>query len=260
MLKQMLCSIPLICLVGFACSAKEKKPVDKTVAMYERVSKLKLPAGHTLKVTNYPNSERVKTLTPLNAEGKPNGLEIHKIQYGWSLTHTVPFKNGVRDGMEKHFTSVMVKRKWKTYVAKEIPWNNGKVEGAKKAYHQNGKVKSEVPHANNLPHGVAKSYNKDGQLIGETNYVKGRRQGNATDYFPTGKPKRVLPYKDGSVHGVAREFHANGKVKREITCREGEYHGTEKLYSEDGKLEKTRYWLDDDKVKKEEFEKKYKSK
>ncbi|MCZ7644590.1 MAG: hypothetical protein M5U26_04780 [Planctomycetota bacterium] len=250
----------LALLAAFAGASASPAGEDENLKQYQRVAGLKLAEGHALQVEYYPNSDRAKVLTPVNAEGKPDGLQVHKIQWGWTVERKVTFRNGLRDGVEQVFETATLDGKQVTYLASEIPWREDVVQGVKKNFHPDGKLKDEVPMKDGRPEGLSKSFDAAGRPTRVTTYAGGKREGPLTDYWPgADTPKRVVTYAQGRAEGVAREYARDGKLAREIECRAGAYHGVEKLYAPDGSVEKTRYWLHDEKVAKDVFDAKFKA-
>jgi len=200
----------------------------------------------------------ILSLTPLNAEGKPDG-EARYYGDNHQMIRTVPYVQGKKQGVEKKLKHEYDQdaRAWKTVVLAEIPWEDDAVHGIKKLFHAtNGKVKMEVPYDKGEQNGIAKEYDLPGRLAKETPYIKGKVDGEMVEYFPaTGQKRRVVPYRAGVVHGVVHEYYDNGKLKKEVPVKEERFHGIEKQYDEEGGLIKTRYWLDDDEVSREAYEK-----
>ncbi|GMV83923.1 MAG: hypothetical protein AMXMBFR7_51070 [Planctomycetota bacterium] len=217
--------------------------------------KEKLPAGYTVKFELYPNSDRVQSVTPLNPQGQPDGEAIVKAQYGWEILRSIPYKNGIQEGVEKEFEFGEVEGKRVLYLRKETPWLAGKVHGVKKLFHPNGRVMSESSYVNGITDGPSRNYDLSGRLEREAHFKNGKREGTMTEYWTlTGKPKNIIPYKLGKVDGLVQEFFDSGKLKKEVTLKDDEFHGVEKRFDEDGALLKTVYWLRDKEVSKQAFE------
>ena len=231
----------------------------------------KLPDGYKARiyfVTRAPGGEAityVERMTPLNPQGKADGTELWFGDWYRQPYHLIPFKNGLRQGVErlyqtheawddktKRITSV-----W--YVQAEIPWENDKLHGVKKTFHPDGKLASQSPYVRGAISGEGRSYTQEGKLYRIARYKGGKKHGDLTDYWPrNGKVKRVIPYNTGRVHGVAREFYFSGKPKWERPFRDNLQHGIERHWEEDGSEVRTRYWVNGEMVPKEEFDKAFK--
>jgi len=204
-------------------------------------------------------------LTPLNAEGKPDGIELHFCDWYTEPTRKVPFKNGLKHGTEliyatKQVLNVEAKRTDHVrYVETEVPWENGVLNGVQKSYHATGKLASETSYDHGEITGEARSYTDEGELLRVVRYEKGRKHGDMVDYWPkNGNVKRSVPYVAGQVKGVAKEFYLSGQLKWERPFKDNVQHGIEKHYEADGKLETMLYWLEGQEVTKEELDAKFK--
>ena len=215
----------------------------------------KLPDGYKARVrfvTRAPGGDAityVEAMTPLNAEGEADGVELHFADWYQRPMHEVPYKNGLRNGVERLFRTKQV---WDSeskrmdavwYVHMEIPWLSDKVHGTKKTFHVNGKLASESSFEQGTITGESRTYDDEGRPMRVARYKKGKKHGEMMDYWPTnGKLKRVVLYKKGIVHGVAKEFYLSGKPKWERPFKDNLQHGTEKHYDEDGTVTRTRRW------------------
>ncbi len=196
----------------------------------------------------------LKSIVLLDAEGKPDGVEHFITQQtinGVKGYRLIPWKNGVKDGVEQSFVSEKLRE--------ELPWKNGKMEGLRRSLYEDGKVEVETQYADGVAHGFTRMYAEDGTLTREGTMKHGKRDGVMTEYWEgTKQRKRVVNYDDGQVAGVVKEYYLGGKLKREVSMKDESYHGEDKLYNEAGKVTQTRYWFKGDVVTKEEFEAKNK--
>jgi antitoxin component YwqK of YwqJK toxin-antitoxin module len=223
-----------------------------------------LPQGYTAEVGVFQqwsdDEQRILThlssVSPIGPDGKIDG-EVR--YYAHTLVvRTVPYKKGVKDGVERKFQGVAVEGQRQHVLLAEIPWQNDKIQGVKKLYHANGKLRVEAPHDNGQPDGVSKEYDLNGRTVKVTEYKKGKRHGEMTEYWTlTGKPMRIVPYKNDKIEGLVRQFYDTGQLKKEVPARRDLFHGVEKQYDEEGALIKKRYWVDDQEIPEEEFLKKH---
>ena len=192
---------------------------------------------------------RLLSLTPLGPKGKPDGAEQH---YG-SEHRTVPYRSGLKHGTET--AHKIVGRRRERRLVSETPWVKGKIHGVKKVYHlPNGKLHMEVLYEKGRRQGEAKTYDLPGRLVKVTPYKNDKTHGEVTEYYPgTEQKKKVIPFRKGKVHGTVFEYYEDGSLKRELPGRDDCFHGIEKAYDEKGQITRTRYWLDDDVVTKEEY-------
>jgi antitoxin component YwqK of YwqJK toxin-antitoxin module len=199
----------------------------------------------------------VRSMTALDANGKPDGLEHHYDTQleGGRAARTVTYQHGLRHGPETFYGQLA---KGKAYVKKIVPWARGKVEGTAKTFFPDGKLMSEAAYVGGELSGVSKSYNPKGFVVRSVPYKDGKREGTLTERWSTTKKlRKVIPYKAGKVHGRVRLFHENGKPKREVCAWEDKFHGIDKQWYEDGTLRKTTYWILDEEVTKERFDRDY---
>jgi len=228
-----------------------------------------LPEGYKVRVKkrhhydsgNHRSFYAAEVITPLNPEGKPDGIELHFSDWYQQASRKVPYKNGVMEGTEQQFLITQVwndegkriENKW--YLLAEVPWKNGHLEGKKKTFHSNGKLASQADYVNGQVSGESRSFDEDGNLTRLARYKNGEKDGEMIDYWPNGKPRRVVPYRLGKVEGMAKEFYLSGPIKWERPFKNNLQDGTEKHYEEDGTPTKVKYWVDGKVVSKEEFEK-----
>jgi antitoxin component YwqK of YwqJK toxin-antitoxin module len=190
----------------------------------------------------------------VDAQDRPDGLEIEYIDWYRSPQRKTLYKNGVKDGVEQLFHPGTDK------LQHEIPWVNGRIEGVKKSYHQNGTPSVETPYKGGKITGEVKSFTDKSGLLRVARFTAGVRDGEMVDYWPDRQNavERSVPYRKGQIHGMSRAFYADGKPKWEKPFRDNLQHGVEKQFSPDGKLERERHWIDGDTVTPEEFKAKYK--
>jgi antitoxin component YwqK of YwqJK toxin-antitoxin module len=159
----------------------------------------------------------------------------------------IPWKHGVRDGVEQEF----VGRKLRA----EVPWKDGKMHGTRKSFFADGTTQSESVYVAGQGNGPMRSWDEDGSLLSEGTLKDGQRHGPFTEYWPgSTQPKRVITYRNGVSHGLVRDYYRSGKIKRERHVIEETLHGTDMSYNETGEIIHARYWLDGDLVTRDEFE------
>jgi hypothetical protein len=221
---------------------------DNPEATRVRVSCGTATEGSTRYTFVYP-----RAVTPLDAEARPHGAEwlLTQISINFgdqSNYRLVPWSHGVRDGLAREFKNGKL--------AAEVPWRNGELHGARRAFFPDGTLQGETHYVDGLAEGPARLWDEGGNLLSECDMKGGARHGVMTEYWPgTDKPQRVVHYKDNRVEGVVREFYRNGKLKRERHFRNDAAHGVDRIFDEEGNVAHQRYWLDGDPVSREEFDK-----
>lgn len=180
------------------------------------------------------------------------------------------YKNGVRHGKKENFDA-----QGKTWL-RENYWNGkreglteminaggtsttfyrqGKREGLATRY-INGKIASEEHYKNGVKDGLSRTY-VNGELNSETNYKQGVKDGTSRTYT-MGVPAMETLYKNGKKNGYFT-MYVNGKKTQDVYYVEDKRHGPSRMYNPDGTVLFTNYFFDDQKVTKEEFEKRKRS-
>jgi antitoxin component YwqK of YwqJK toxin-antitoxin module len=98
-----------------------------------------------------------------------------------------------------------------------------KFTGAKKEFHENGKLKSVINYKMDMRHGKCITYYESGKTNLEINYTNDRKEGPFRWYYPTGELYQEGNYKNNRLDGQLMEFEKNGKLKKVKTY----YNGTE---------------------------------
>lgn len=98
---------------------------------------------------------------------------------------------------------------------------NGKLEGLRKMYFQNGKISVERYYTNAIPNGSEKEYYEDGSLKQKGEFVSGKEDGIWEAYFPNGQPKQQTNFKMGILEGKSTKYYSTGKILSVITGHNG---------------------------------------
>ncbi len=245
----------------FVLSRGDKPPEAHARRINEALEEL--PEGRRLEVVvmkfHDPSKgmrEMVASLAQIDKEGKPHGLRVEYRPLSSNPVHSIEYKHGVRHGEETFYAT---DPNGKHYVRKLVPWRDGKVHGTMRMWYARDQLMSEAPYENGELSGVSKSYDYDGDVTREVAYKDGKRHGMMIEHWArTGKLKSEIPYRMGKVHGVAKQYYDTGKLKRESPCWEDRFHGVQTLYHESGEVRSKTYWILDEKVSAERFEKEYK--
>ena len=188
-----------------------------------------LPPGHKTKVVmgkfynanNGRFEDGIVSLTPLDDQGKIDGVERHFDlgEGSGGLARTVAYKHGVQDGPEQLYAAGSRSGR---YVQKTVLWKAGRIEGAVRMFHPNGKLMSEATYAAGVLEGMTRSFAPDGSLVRQTPYKAGQRHGTSTEYWPgTDKLKSVIPYDTGKAHGLARLYSIPASSGRKSNAARG---------------------------------------
>jgi antitoxin component YwqK of YwqJK toxin-antitoxin module len=133
-------------------------------------------------------------------------------------------------------------------------YKQGKREGLATRY-LNGKISSEENYKNGLKDGISRTY-VNGELNSETSYKQGLKDGLSRTYT-MGVPAMETMYKNGKKNGLFT-MYANGVKTQDAYYVDDKRKGPSRMYRPDGTVLFTNYFFNDQKVTKEEFEKKSK--
>ena len=97
----------------------------------------------------------------------------------------------------------------------------GKLEGIRKIYYPNGKLREEFRYFDGLENGKGTLYHKNGKIGAIQNFKDGVLHGELIEYYENGNIKIKGFFKDGKENGVCEEYDINGKLTRKVTYKEG---------------------------------------
>lgn len=89
---------------------------------------------------------------------------------------------------------------------------NGKLEGLRKMYYQNGKLSVERNYSNSISDGLEKEYYEDGTLKQKGIFIKGKEDGIWEMYFPNGQVEQKTNFRNGIVDGESIIYYSTGKI------------------------------------------------
>jgi antitoxin component YwqK of YwqJK toxin-antitoxin module len=89
---------------------------------------------------------------------------------------------------------------------------NGKLEGLRKMYYQNGNLSVERYYTNSISNGLEKEYYEDGTLKQKGLIINGKEDGIWEKYFPNGQVKQRTNLKNGIVDGESTIYYSTGKI------------------------------------------------
>jgi antitoxin component YwqK of YwqJK toxin-antitoxin module len=93
-------------------------------------------------------------------------------------------------------------------------YKNGKLEGLRKVFFENGAIAEETSYVNGIKNGPYKKYTEKGIVLEESNFSKGKYEGIATFRESNGQLSAKGPFVDGGKMGMW-QFYSNGKLKKE---------------------------------------------
>ncbi|WP_243718092.1 toxin-antitoxin system YwqK family antitoxin [Pedobacter changchengzhani] len=155
------------------------------------------------------------------------------------------YKNGVRNGLKENYD-----RDGKVWLRQEFI--NGKQDGINEMY-SGGQLSNKSEYKNNKKDGPQYSYSGD-KVITETNYKDGLRDGLSKTYGLDGKVITEINYKADKQDGLTTMF-AMGNKTMDFMFVDGKKHGIGHMYKPNGSVVFTNYFINGEKVSKDEYDK-----
>ena len=161
--------------------------------------------------------------------GKENGQWVYmydSTQYlAWEMNYYMGEKHGKHIFMKKNGDTT----KWENY-------KDGRLDGIKRTYYSDSRIKREVNYKLGILDGAFKIYNLDRVVIEEINYKAGKKHQEAMYYYDDGKPLKIEHWNMGVKNGEFKIFYYQGHVQEERTFKKGKQEGWYKLYYPDSKV------------------------
>lgn len=153
-------------------------------------------------IIGYSDQKRLKSKVTLNEKNEWDGdyIEYHHL--------------------DSPYTNVKIKS---TYI-------DGKLEGKRTEYFNNGKINSEYNYTDGIFNGDFNIYSFSGEMRFEADIDP--NIGSGTNYYLVRKGNFV----DGDQQGQNLEYHGNGKLKEKSNYLDGKLHGEIHKYTKDGYL------------------------
>jgi antitoxin component YwqK of YwqJK toxin-antitoxin module len=99
---------------------------------------------------------------------------------------------------------------------------DGKPDGPKISWHENGQKMEEGTHKHGEQDGIFRSWHENGQKRSEETYKDGKSDGPYTWWHENGQKRSEGTYKDGEIDGLHTGWHENGQKWNERTFKDGE--------------------------------------
>lgn len=124
-------------------------------------------------------------------------------------------------------------------VSESGSYTEGKVNGAYKLFHPNGKLRILATHKDDELHGLFEKYNQEGALIESVNYEDGEYEGVYKSFYPYSSDavEYEVNYEKGKIVGDIKLYYPNNILKEQIQMNEGLRNGVYKRYFNTGLLE-----------------------
>ena len=116
---------------------------------------------------------------------------------------------------------------------------NGRLDGLRKMYFQNGNVSLERYYKNSIPNGLEQEFYEDGSLKQKGEFINGKEEGLWEMYFPNGKVKQRSVFKEGKMIDKSISFLSNGTEYRIEKIVDGKILPDSKFAELDSQMKKS---------------------
>ena len=164
---------------------------------------------------------------------------------GGRLEAKLFYKRGVRNGLKDNYDNngkVWLRQAYK----------DGRQHGISEMY-TGGKLSNKSEYKNGKKTGTQYTYSS-GKLLSETNYLNGLKDGLSKTYMLDGTPITEINYKADKQDGLTT-MYAMGNKTMDFIFVNGLKHGVSHMYKLDGSVIFTNYFLNGEKVSKDDFQK-----
>lgn len=114
----------------------------------------------------------------------------------------------------------------------------GALNGMKRFYHKDGKVKREEKYAAGKKSGIVREYFEDGRPKEMAEYSNDQNDGRSNTWWPSGKTKDKGAFRNGKKVGEWNYYHPNGAMNMTGRYQDDAMIGRWKHYAADGRLQK----------------------
>ena len=116
----------------------------------------------------------------------------------------------------------------------EENYKDGKLDGKRTTWHENGQIKSEENFKDGKKEGKSTAWYQSGQKKSELNYKNGKKEGKSTAWYQNGQIVREINYKNGKKEGKYSTWHQNGQIKSEENFKDGKSDGNKTIWYQNG--------------------------
>ena len=142
----------------------------------------------------------------------------------WEMNYYLGEKHGKHIFMKKNGDTT----KWENY-------KNGRLDGMRRTYYPDSRIKKEVSYKEGILDGSFKIYNLEGVVIEEIKYKQGKKDEDAKYFYDDGKPLKIEHWNMGVKDGDFKIFFYQGHVQETETYRKGKKEGWFMVYYPDSK-------------------------
>ena len=141
-------------------------------------------------------------------EYRKRSIELRKIPSSKQMER----KNGVWYFNNEIYNGKFIDYYYSGRIQGEGTLINGKLDGLRKMYFQNGNLSVERYYTNSISNGFEKEYYEDGTLKQKGILINGLEDGVWETYFPNGQVKRKANFKNGKIEGENINYYSTGRI------------------------------------------------
>ncbi|MES2590098.1 MAG: hypothetical protein V4622_14050 [Bacteroidota bacterium] len=120
---------------------------------------------------------------------------------------------------EKHGKQIFLTKKGDTTLFEN--YQNGLLEGVKKKYYANGKIKTQTTYKKGLIDGEFINYNMEGIVLEKLNYKEGKKNGECSYFYTDGKLLKTENWLMDVKSGEFKTFYLHGPLQSLETWKKG---------------------------------------
>ena len=140
----------------------------------------------------------------------PTTRRMTKIDDAWHLT-----------GSDSPYSGKFIDYYYSGKERGEGLFKDGKLEGGRKKYYQNGNVLFERYYQDGLENDSDKEYYEDGSLNQKGIFINGKEQGVWEWYYPNGQVKLHTVFKNGDPIDSSVKYYSSGRLKEKLFIKDG---------------------------------------
>lgn len=179
------------------------------------------------------------------------GVENGQWMYFYDSTEYVAWEMNYLMG-KKHGKHIYFKKngdttRWENY-------NNDMLDGTKRTYYPDSKIKREVEYKMGVMEGKFKVYNLDGVVIEELNYKQGKKHAECKYFYDDGTPLKNENWNMGVKNGEFKIFYYDGKVQEQESWKKGLKEGWFKQFYPDGTTKRQALYKKDELLEEQRYD------
>ena len=178
-----------------------------------------------------------------NNEGKLNKTKKEEYDHYQGLVQLkntalqkLNYTNKLISDLEKNIKTEQIKEIYIPIKSSEAEFNLGKLNGSRKLYYENGKLKSEENYKSGELDGIKKEYFENGNSQSSCTYLNGKKSGLFTFYNNLGKKMNECNFVDDQKNGKEFIYNTNGILISDYNFVNNDMDGLVKEFYDNGKI------------------------